>query len=102
MRGFTIGLLLVSLPLYYDVMTEAQKPACDPLIPEYCLLPFPSSYYLAPNESTKTGFMVQFPPEAFLVNSFGKAVKPTYWNTFGMQVKRTSDNTRIHAHTHII
>ena len=77
-----LHLLLVFLVLSCVHLSVTKAP-CDPLVPGYCLLPFPSSYYLQPNASTKTGYSVHFPVESFPRDSFGRQVKPEYWNTFG-------------------
>ena len=77
-----LHLLLVFVVLS-RVHLSVTKAPCDPLVPGYCLLPFPSSYYLQPNASTKTGYAVHFPVESFPRDSFGRQVKPEHWNTFG-------------------
>lgn len=38
------------------------RPDCEPLVPEYCALPFPSNYWLADDETTRTGHRVAFGP----------------------------------------
>ena len=80
------------------VRLSVPKAPCDPLISGYCLLPFPSSYYLQPNVSTKTGYSVHFPIESFPRDSFGRRVNPDHWNTFG----ETATMKLIHCHVQCI
>ncbi len=42
--------------------------ACDNVNPLYCMLPWPSSRYLAEDSSTETGWRVDYPDEAFVPN----------------------------------
>ena len=56
---------------------------CDPLVPEYCALPFPNSYYTAPDRSTSTGLRVNFSTNSFPPDIIGRLVDPIEWNTFG-------------------
>lgn len=105
MAACSTGLHLLLVPLLLTcVHLSVSKAPCDPLIPGYCLLPFPSSYYLEPNTSTKTGYRVHFPIESFPRDSFGRQVNPEHWNTFGetymMYVSLISCQTqRIANHT---
>jgi hypothetical protein len=55
--------------------------ACDFLIEERCILPYPSSYFLAPDPSTPTGSRLNYGPQALPRNTDGKHVEPTDWNT---------------------
>src|SRR2546426_3297672 len=59
---------------------DTSKP-CDFLIDESCLLPYPSSYFLAPDPTTPTGLRVHYGPDALPQNAAGKHVDPTGWNT---------------------
>ena len=67
-----------------EIITEiesaiANAPACDPIAPDLCLLPFPSNFYTVADD-TPTGLRVSFPVEAMPVNSEGVAIDPTEWN----------------------
>jgi len=53
---------------------------CDPLDDTLCALPFPSSYFLAENPESATGFQVNFGPTALPVNIDDVPLQPTYWN----------------------
>ena len=59
------------------------KGACDSLIPEYCLLPFPNSFFVAPSSRSPTGVQVNFSSVAFPLDSLGRGVDPAAWNTMG-------------------
>jgi pimeloyl-ACP methyl ester carboxylesterase len=60
---------------------DDQTFTCDFLIQENCLLPSPSSVFLAPDATTPTGFRVHYPLEAMPANVRGVHVDPTEWNT---------------------
>ena len=91
-------LLLAAL---FVVLSDGRHP-CDPLVPEYCMLPFPNSYYLQVNGSTVTGFEVNFLSETFPKDSFGKRARPTYWNTFGEEHRiRLSIACNVSFNTHL-
>ena len=42
---------------------------CDPLVPQYCGLPIPNSFFTVPNSQTPTGVHVNFSPETFPIMS---------------------------------
>ena len=49
---------------------------CENLNPQHCMLPWPSSRYLAADESTETGFRVDVPEAAMPRNNRGTRVDP--------------------------
>ena len=53
---------------------------CDPLDTTLCALPFPSSYFLAENAESATGYQVAFGESSLPMNIDGVQVKPKYWN----------------------
>jgi hypothetical protein len=55
--------------------------ACDFLDEASCVLPYPSSYFLAADASTPTGLRVNYGPQALPANTSGKHIEPTDWNT---------------------
>jgi len=55
--------------------------ACDFLIDERCILPFPSAYFLAPDASTPTGLRLNYGAQALPANVNNKHIDPTDWNT---------------------
>ncbi len=65
---------------YCGLAVDAHQP-CDVLIEERCLLPYPSSAFLAPDPSTPTGLRVSYGPQALPANVAGHHVDPTDWNT---------------------
>jgi len=71
-------LLILSLscgPFACDETTEPDPievridAECDNVNPHYCMLPWPSSRYLTPDDSTETGWRVDYPPDAFPLNT---------------------------------
>lgn len=52
------------------------RPDCDPLQPEICTLPWPSSLYLEPDAERATGYTLRFAPNALPANRVGTAVDP--------------------------
>jgi len=62
-----------------EIRTDGE--ACDFLIDEVCLLPYPSSYFLAPDPSTPTGLRINYGPTALPANALGTRINPADWNT---------------------
>jgi len=58
---------------------------CDPLVPEYCGLPLPNSFYMRHDASSRTGLRTNFSTKAFPESIIGKKINPKDWNTFGKQ-----------------
>ncbi|GAB3434485.1 hypothetical protein [Flindersiella endophytica] len=59
---------------------RAAAPACDPVDPAACLLPFPNDYFTVPSRSTATGVRVDFALSAMPRNALGLPIDPTEWN----------------------
>jgi hypothetical protein len=59
---------------------DTTKP-CDFLIDERCILPYPSSYFLAADGSTPTGLRVNYGAQALPKNTGNVYIDPTDWNT---------------------
>lgn len=57
---------------------------CDPLVPDYCGLPLPNSFFTRPDPSSITGVRVNFSSKAFPEGLLGEKINPKDWNTFGM------------------
>lgn len=53
-----------------------EAPACDPIHPTWCGLPWPSNLYLVADASRKTGFRLQFGQNSLPQNSGGNRVDP--------------------------
>lgn len=51
-------------------------PDCDPLVPEVCGMPFPSSRWLVPDASRVTGLTLKFGPTTLPQNTHGVVVDP--------------------------
>lgn len=58
----------------------ASKPACDPLDPRQCLLPFPSNSFTKADAATETGLRVNMPNDASLANKNGDVIDLAEWN----------------------
>ena len=56
---------------------------CDPLVPEYCGLPLPNSFYMRYDNSSHTGLRTNFSTKAFPESTVGDKINPRDWNTFG-------------------
>lgn len=62
---------------------DVSRPECENLDPTHCLMPYPSSRFLATDATTDTGFRVNIPEAAFPLNRDGDpltSVDP--WNRF--------------------
>ncbi|WP_244295526.1 hypothetical protein [Micromonospora orduensis] len=58
----------------------AGQPACDPIDPTACLLPFPNDYFTVPDRTSPTGKRVRFATSAMPANVQGTPIDPTEWN----------------------
>lgn len=82
----TWSLLFAMLACSGDDPSTVEEPlntvrsGCDPLDPSKCAFPFPSSYHLAADSATETGFRVAYGPEALPITGEGLPMAPTYWN----------------------
>ena len=56
---------------------------CDPLVPDYCGLPLPNSFFTRQDLSSVTGVRVNFSSKAFPEGLLGEKINPRDWNTFG-------------------
>ncbi len=53
---------------------------CDPLVPSFCPLPFPSNVFSVVDDTTLTGRRVQLEAEAMPVDYYGGHPEPDVWN----------------------
>lgn len=53
---------------------------CDPIAPDYCALPYPSSFYLREDTSTATGYRVHLGETTIPMTHQGKQPSPALWN----------------------
>ena len=56
---------------------------CDSLVPEYCGLPYPNSYFTMTTQSTSTGIKLNLSEQVFPKNTLGVPLPPNKWNQFG-------------------
>jgi hypothetical protein len=59
----------------------SQQDRCDPLVPEQCLLPFPSDHFTVADPGTATGRRVALVREALPANTTGTHIDPTDLNS---------------------
>ena len=59
---------------------------CDPLVPQYCMLPFPNSFYTKGDPTSATGYAVHIEQSALPPNTLNKAIDPQEWNGFGKSI----------------
>lgn len=77
---------LLFLSLLAMVRKIAPRGPCDPLVPEYCQLPFPNSFFTVLSPHTPTGVQVNFSTHSFPVDVLGRLTNLTEWNTFGKRL----------------
>ena len=53
---------------------------CDPMIPDICALPFPSTALMAQTDATPSGWTLALQETSFPANIDGAPLVPTYWN----------------------
>jgi len=56
--------------------------ACDPLVPEACLFPFPNNFYLRSDPSSITGSRVRLPRESVPADLSGETFDTSEWEMF--------------------
>lgn len=61
---------------------DDSRPECENLNPSHCLLPWPSSRYLAEDTSTRTGYRIDLPEAAMPRNISGEPVDPEIFGRF--------------------
>lgn len=74
---------IVSLLVLLLAQHAYSRDPCDPLVPEYCALPFPNSYFTTVDKSTLTGIRVNFSVDTFPLDIIGRPVDPKEWNEMG-------------------
>jgi len=86
MRTATITLSMALLllgcpPAEDDTAALGERGDCNPVGGgENCILPFPSSFFLSPDDATVTGYRVSFGPSSLPMNENDLQTDPTYWN----------------------
>lgn len=55
--------------------------ACDPLVPDYCMFPWPNNFWQRVDASTVTGNRMGYVKETLPKDDKGKTIDPTEWNT---------------------
>ena len=56
---------------------------CDPLVPEYCAVPFPNSFFTRLRKDSNTGVQVNLTEATPPVDVIGRRTEPAQWNTMG-------------------
>ena len=62
-----------------DTVLPPKTPRCDGLIERHCVLPWPSSLYLEPDATRKTGHTLAFSDGSLPANQFGVHIAPPLW-----------------------
>lgn len=65
-----------------DAGTEPYPAHCENVGPAHCLLPWPSSFFLARDRSTRTGYRIELPEAAMPLNNRRRPVDPTQFSRF--------------------
>ena len=73
----------VSMWLLVQLQIAHSLGPCDPLVPEYCALPFPNSFFTAPKEESLTGVQVNISKATTPADIVGQHTSPVQWNTMG-------------------
>lgn len=75
-------LLACTTPLDSDSAPVAETPRgdCNPIQPENCRLPFPSSYFLRDDSSTPSGYRVDFGATSLPLSKRDVQMDPEAWN----------------------
>lgn len=60
---------------------DLQPQVCDFLVPEVCLYPYPSSFFLVRDPDTPTGWRMNYARAAMPANHRGVHIDPKEWNT---------------------
>jgi hypothetical protein len=72
--------------LYYfvalQILQAGARGPCDPLVPEYCYLPFPNSFYTVPSDKTPSGRVINVSSHSLPLDALGRKLHPNEWNTF--------------------
>ena len=53
---------------------------CDPVQPTVCGFPFPSTFYMAEDAASRTGWRIQLGPTTLPINANGYQPVPDFWN----------------------
>lgn len=64
-------------------------PDCDPLVPEYCLMPFPSGYYEVPDDERVTGRRLVFGARSLPTTLPGGQIEPDLFDVDGWSTNAT-------------
>src|SRR4051812_33115687 len=80
--GLLVAVVAASAGCQSEPTTEPKPlqipndPDCDPLVPEVCGMPFPSSRWLAPDATRATGYTLSFGATTLPANVNGVHVDP--------------------------
>ena len=82
MSRFLLPLLLVACTGPEEDSGVEPRPFsdCDPIAPDYCAMPFPSSFYLREDATTVTGVRVHLGETTIPETTQGLQPAPFYWN----------------------
>ena len=61
-------------------LDDVPRGDCNPVDPEHCMMPFPSSFFLTEDAGTGSGYRVDFGPASLPKDKTGLQMDPTTWN----------------------
>ena len=64
---------------YVSLSTNHATTPCDPLVPEYCTLPFPNDYWLL-KDNNNNPIHLSFNETNLPITKIGETMNPYYWN----------------------
>lgn len=79
--AMTAAIRVISLCISFGCVLSLGP--CDPLVPEYCALPFPNSFFTRPKKDSNTGVQVNLTEASPPVDVIGRRTNPAQWNTMG-------------------
>jgi len=79
MLGDVFFILFTLFTFLSPISAQNSLSSCDPLVREYCMLPFPNNFYLEADNTTQTGFRLRITPEGLPVSDKGESIDPVDW-----------------------
>lgn len=79
MFGMALGSAF-NLGGHFGRPTASSYSGCDPIDPTSCTYPFPSSHFLTRDNTSHTGYRVNFGVKSLPKTMDGGRISPTYWN----------------------
>eukprot|EP00002_Diphylleia_rotans_P005930 TRINITY_DN1517_c0_g1_i2.p1 TRINITY_DN1517_c0_g1~~TRINITY_DN1517_c0_g1_i2.p1 ORF type:complete len:366 (+),score=69.76 TRINITY_DN1517_c0_g1_i2:51-1148(+) len=71
---------IVAIPLSLVKDEHDITGPCDPLVPDYCLLPYPNNFWTSPDSRSETGIRLNLSTESLPKDNRGRGMSPREWN----------------------